>query len=142
LPTFQLPFLSPDRKYRTFQIDGDSMLPIPDKSYITAEYLTNWHDLKDGHAFIILTMDEGIVFKIAYNQIRSKKKLLLRSLNHAYKPYEINIADVKEIWKFVYYTSPEIPEPIVEKDDLITTMANLQQDVYKLMGKVETSLGK
>src|SRR6185369_16994492 len=68
LPTFQLPFLSPDRKYRTFQIDGDSMLPIPDKSYITAEYLTNWNDLKDGHAYIILTMDDGIVFKIAYNQ--------------------------------------------------------------------------
>jgi len=32
LPTFQLPFLSKDRKYRTFQLDGDSMYPIKDKS--------------------------------------------------------------------------------------------------------------
>ena len=31
LPTFQLPFLSKERKYRTFQIDGDSMYPIPSK---------------------------------------------------------------------------------------------------------------
>src|SRR5665648_762449 len=30
LPVFQLPFLSPERKYRTFQISGDSMSPIPD----------------------------------------------------------------------------------------------------------------
>ena len=33
LPVFQLPFLSRDKKYRTFQISGDSMLPIPDGSY-------------------------------------------------------------------------------------------------------------
>lgn len=43
LPSFQLPFLSAERKYRTFQISGDSMLPIPDKSYVTAEYIeTGW----------------------------------------------------------------------------------------------------
>ena len=35
LPTFSMPFLSRERKYRTFQISGDSMLPIPDGSYVT-----------------------------------------------------------------------------------------------------------
>jgi len=30
LPRFRLPFLSGKRKYRTFQLKGDSMLPIPD----------------------------------------------------------------------------------------------------------------
>jgi len=142
LPTFQLPFLSTDRKYRMFQIDGDSMLPIPDKSFVTAEYINDWNEVKDGHAYIILTMDEGIVFKVAYNQIRSKKKLLLRSLNHLYKPYEINVAEVKEIWKFVYYTASVLPEPVIEKDGLMTSIVNLQQDIYKLMGRVETSLAK
>ncbi len=38
LPTFQLPFLSRDKKYRTFQISGDSMLPIPDESFVTICY--------------------------------------------------------------------------------------------------------
>ena len=42
LPVFQLPFLSPQRKYRTFQISGDSMLPIPDGAYITGEFVENW----------------------------------------------------------------------------------------------------
>ncbi len=146
LPTFQLPFLSADRKYRTFQIDGDSMLPIPDKSYITCEFLSNWNDVKDGHAYIILTLDEGIVFKVIYNQIRTKKKLLLRSLNHAYDPYEVPVADVKEIWKFVYYTSPQMPEPVMEKDELLGSVNKLQQEMKHLIGKVDgmliRSLGK
>ena len=142
LPTFNLPFLSTERKYRTFQTDGDSMLPIPDKSYVTAEYVTDWHDVKDGHAYIVLTMDEGIVFKVVYNQVRTKKKLLLRSLNTTYKPYEVNVSEVKEIWKMVYYTSPQLPEPVIEKDELVTAVSNLQHDVYKLLDKVEMALGK
>jgi transcriptional regulator with XRE-family HTH domain len=73
LPTFTLPFLSEDRKYRTFQLDGDSMLPIPSGAYIIGEYLRDWHDIKDGHAYVILTKNDGIVFKVVYNQIRKKQ---------------------------------------------------------------------
>lgn len=142
LPSFQLPFLSPDRKYRTFQIEGDSMLPIPEKSYITGEFVVNWADVKDGHAYIVLTADDGIVFKVVYNQIRTRKKLLLRSLNPLYKPYEVPISEVREMWRLVYYSSPELPEPLQEKDKLLSSLANLQQDVYKLITKVETVLGK
>src|SRR5204863_2002257 len=68
LPTFQLPILYNDRKYRMFQISGDSMLPIPDKSWVVGEYVENFNDIKDGHPYILLTNDEGIVFKMAYNQ--------------------------------------------------------------------------
>ena len=39
LPVFTLPFLSDKRKYRTFQLKGDSMLPIPDGSWVTGEFL-------------------------------------------------------------------------------------------------------
>src|SRR4030065_178917 len=35
LPVFQLPFLSKQKKYRTFQLTGDSMLPITPKSWVT-----------------------------------------------------------------------------------------------------------
>ena len=68
LPTFQLPFLSSERKYRAFQIDGDSMLPIPHGSWIIAEFVQDWRDVKDGSAYIVVTKDEGIVFKIVFNQ--------------------------------------------------------------------------
>src|SRR3954470_18543565 len=97
LPTFELPLLLNDRKYRMFQISGDSMLPIPDKSWVIGEYLENWYDIKDGQPYIVLTQEEGIVFKIAYNQLKKKKNLLLKSLNTVYDPYEININEVKEV---------------------------------------------
>ena len=51
LPTFHLPFLNKSRKYRTFQISGDSMPPVSDGSYVTAEYLENWTMIKDGFPY-------------------------------------------------------------------------------------------
>jgi len=39
LPTFQLPFLKKDRKYRTFPIKGDSMPPVSNGSYVVGEYV-------------------------------------------------------------------------------------------------------
>lgn len=137
LPTFQLPFLSPDRKYRTFQISGDSMLPIPDKSYVTAEFVDNWMNVKDGNAYIVLTQDDGVVFKVLYNQLRSKKKLLLKSLNPAYEPYELNLNEVREIWKFINYISHELPEPEGNKDELLNTVNQLQKEVTKISNKLK-----
>jgi transcriptional regulator with XRE-family HTH domain len=107
LPTFQLPILYNDRKYRMFQIDGDSMLPIPDQSWVIGEYVENWYDIKNGHAYILLTKDEGIVFKVILNELKKKKKLILHSKNTFYKPYEVDVNEVKEVWKFVNYISSE-----------------------------------
>ena len=137
LPTFQLPFLSIDKKFRTFQISGDSMLPIPDKAYVTAEYIENWTDIKDGFAHIVVTADDGIVFKVVYNHIHNKKKLLLKSLNPVYKPYEVNVGDVKEVWKFINYISSELPENDLQNSKLTTTVTKMQNE----MDKIKTLLG-
>jgi transcriptional regulator with XRE-family HTH domain len=135
LPTFQLPFLSRERKYRTFQIDGDSMLPIPDKSYVIGEFLQNWHEIKDGNAYIIVTREEGIVFKVAFNQIRKKKNLLLKSLNPLYQPYEIDISEVLEVWKFINFMSAELPNQDAQVGRILDKINELQDEATKLMGK-------
>lgn len=101
LPQFSLPFLDKRKKYRSFQISGDSMLPIQDKTYVTCEYVEDWTSLKDGLCYVILTKEDGIVFKRVYNDIAKSKKLVLISNNPIYKPYEVNIEDVLEIWKYV-----------------------------------------
>jgi transcriptional regulator with XRE-family HTH domain len=133
LPTFQLPFLSPDRKYRTFQISGDSMLPIPDKSYVIGEFVADWHEVKDGGAYIILTRDEGIVFKIVFNQIKVRKNLLLRSLNPVYDPYELPVSEVLEMWKFVNYISNQIPEPQVPgQDSLMESVTRITEEAERI----------
>jgi len=127
LPTFQLPFLQKDKKYRAFQLDGDSMLPIPDRAHVIGEYVQNLNTLKDGTAYIIVTQDDGVVFKVVYNQIRKRKKLLLRSLNTAYEPYEIGIEQVIEAWRFVNYFTSEIPDQYNE-------LATLKKD-FKAMSE-------
>ncbi|HNS13341.1 MAG TPA: helix-turn-helix domain-containing protein [Bacteroidia bacterium] len=137
LPTFQLPILFNDRKYRMFQISGDSMLPIPDKSFVIGEYLENWYDIKDGQAYVILTQDDGLVFKVAFNQLRKKKSLTLKSLNPEYEPYEVQANDVREVWKFCNYMSSELPEHSMDKDDLLTKLAALEKDVKGIKSVLE-----
>lgn len=107
LPTFQLPFLSRNKKHRTFQIDGDSMPPANHKSWVTGEFLQDWKAIKDGYPYIIVTKEEGIVFKIVFNKIRESKSLLLCSTNTFYEPYEIKIEDVLEVWKFTNFISED-----------------------------------
>ncbi|MBA3648995.1 MAG: LexA family transcriptional regulator [Chitinophagales bacterium] len=137
LSTFQLPILFDDRKYRMFQIDGDSMLPIPDKSWVIGEYIENWNDIKNGDACILLTQDEGIVFKIAHNLISRKKKLELHSLNTAYQPYEIDINDVKEVWKFCNYISSEIPEQLRGKDELLALVEKMETELMVIKNRLK-----
>jgi transcriptional regulator with XRE-family HTH domain len=132
LPMFNLPFLSRERKYRTFQLKGDSMLPIPDKSWVTGEFLHDWHDIKSGKAYIILTTGDGIVFKVVENNIEKSGRLVLFSLNPLYEPYEVHINDVREIWKFVHYISDELPEPVLPEKQLLRTVATMKQDLYQL----------
>jgi transcriptional regulator with XRE-family HTH domain len=132
LEVFQLPFLSGEKKYRTFQLQGDSMLPIPEKAWVTGEYVLNWKELKTGEACVVLTMDDGLVFKIIENRIEQEGRLILYSLNPFYEPYEINVSQIREIWKFIHFISQEIPEPVVPENQLVRTVASLKQDIERL----------
>jgi len=132
LQVFQLPFLSGEKKYRTFQLQGDSMLPIPEKAWVTGEYVVNWKELKTGEACVVLTMDEGIVFKIIENRIEEEGNVILYSLNPLYEPYEIHVSGIKEIWRFTHFISHEIPEPVIPENQLVRTVAALKQDMDRL----------
>jgi transcriptional regulator with XRE-family HTH domain len=100
LPQFSMPFpeLPSDRTYRVFQIEGESMLPIPPKSYVISEYVQDWTDLKTDERYVFLTKDEGVVFKRVrtHPHIRSYE---LISDNPAFKPYFIKQSQVLEVWK-------------------------------------------
>lgn len=136
LPVFQLPFLSASKKYRTFQISGDSMYPIPDGSWVTGEFVQDWSNIITGHAYIVFTSDEGIVFKIAENLIAKEQKLTLYSLNPLYEPYDVPVTEVKEVWAFVNYISAEIPDPMIPREELLSTVARLKNDMDMVKNKV------
>ena len=136
LPTFKLPFLSKQKKYRTFQISGDSMLPIPDGSYVTGEFVMDWNEIKNHQAYIILTREDGVVFKVVENRIRDSRKLVLHSLNPLYDPYDLPVNEVREVWKFVNYISSEVPRGNKEKEQLAEEVEQLKKQVQAIQMKL------
>jgi hypothetical protein len=40
----------------------------PNGSWVTGEYVQNWQTLRDGQPYIVITKEDGIVFKVLYNQ--------------------------------------------------------------------------
>lgn len=132
LPTFSLPFLSKNRKYRSFPIQGDSMPPVDEGSYVVAEYIQNWSSVKSGTPCIVVTKEDGIVFKIVNNFLAQQQSLELCSTNPIYQPYMVHINEVLEIWKFVNYISPKFNEMRVDDHQLARSIQNLQREVLDL----------
>lgn len=132
LPTFNLPFLKKDRKYRTFPIKGDSMPPVSDGSYVVAEYVENWNMVKDGFPHIVVTLNDGIVFKIVYKRLNDNQSFQLCSTNPLFEPYEVHANEIVEIWKFVNYISNDVPVGEFKESELTKAILDLQTEVKHL----------
>lgn len=136
LSVFNLPFLPENRKFRTFQINGDSMLPIPSGSWVTGEYVVDWTTIRSRQASIIITENEGLVFKIIENKLDEDGKFILHSLNPEFEPYEMLVGDIREIWKFVHFISHQMPEPVSMQDELLLRVKSIQENVEAIKGKI------
>jgi phage repressor protein C with HTH and peptisase S24 domain len=139
LPTFNLPFLSKEKKYRSFPIKGDSMPPVVEGSYVVAEFVQNWMTLRDDTPCVVVTKNDGIVFKIVHNLISKNQSLQLCSTNPFYSPYYVHVNEVIEIWKFVNYISPELPEVKIDDKDISKTLQTLQKEIHELKTVVSKS---
>ncbi|SMD00704.1 XRE family transcriptional regulator [Pedobacter nyackensis] len=135
LPKFQLPlpFLK-HGTFRAFEIVGDSMLPIQPGSVIVAEYMDNWNDVKTGETYIVVSKNEGVVYKRAGNRFKENKDLKLISDNKIYDPYTVSADDILEIWKAKAYISTALPDPTPEPtiETLSTMMAQMQKSISQL----------
>ncbi|MES2559826.1 MAG: LexA family transcriptional regulator [Bacteroidota bacterium] len=97
LPNMNLPFKITG-KHRAFPIKGDSMPPLKDGSFVVGKFVESIKDIHDGSTYILITKDEGIVYK----RVRAKANVLeLISDNKVYSPYMVHAKDVLEIWEFV-----------------------------------------
>jgi len=105
------------------------MLPIPDGSWVTGEFIQNWTNLVNGHAYIVLTLDDGIVFKVLENLLEKESKLTLYSLNPLYPPYDVHVSQIKEVWQFVHYISTELPPAMPTNGDMQQTINSIRRDV-------------
>jgi SOS-response transcriptional repressor LexA len=120
--------------FRAFEIKGDSMLPLVSGTVIIGEYVENWNDVKPGDTYVVLSKNEGVVYKRIGNKYRDNKKLKLMSDNPAYEPYDVGADDILEIWKAKAYLSTQLPMPAPEPsmENLTSMMAEMQKSISKL----------
>ena len=125
LKKIKLPFL-PTGTHRAFPINGDSMLPVKDGSFIVAKFVEDTTDIKDGRTYIVLTKEDGLVYKRVYNKIKQKQKLELHSDNKTYTPYDVKIEDVLELWEFTCCINTQE----YDKEELkLSSIMNMFQDL-------------
>ena len=100
LQTMNLPFKVVG-KHRVFPIKGDSMPPLETGDYVVGKYVESVNEIKDGNTYVLLTKDDGLVYKRVYNHLKKDRSLLLVSDNKSYEPYQVSSHDVLEIWEYV-----------------------------------------
>jgi transcriptional regulator with XRE-family HTH domain len=135
LNTFTLPMLS-GSNYRAFEIIGDSMLPTPSGSIIVGEKIENTTDIKNSQAYIVVSRNEGIVYKRVEKNNRSKNKLTLVSDNPQYQPYQVNAEDVVELWQAQMVISKISLQQRWDVNSLASMVNNLQSQVSTLKKKM------
>jgi transcriptional regulator with XRE-family HTH domain len=135
LNTFTLPMLAPG-SYRAFEIVGDSMLPTQSGSVIVGEKVENLEDLKNNNTYIVISRNEGIVYKRMMKNARSKNKYTLISDNTSYQPYNINAEDVLEVWKATMIISRANVAARWDVNQLASVVSNLQEQISTLKKKM------
>jgi transcriptional regulator with XRE-family HTH domain len=136
LPVFNLPHLPRDRKYRMFPTEGDSMLPFPEKAMIIAEFIDDWYSIKDDELCIVVTMNDGIVFKQVQNRLKADQAFILKSLNPVYKPYIVPGKEVLEIWKYHNYLSDVSPTGDISLLHLAEDIRSVKSDVNRILSRM------
>ncbi len=136
LPVFNLPFLPDGKKYRTFQLQGDSMLPIPHGAWVTGEYVVDWTLISNLQACIVCTLDEGLVFKLVENNLSKNGEFVLHSLNPEYKPYSIKVSSITEVWRFVNFISHQMPATVNVTAEVLERIKVLQTDITDIKQRI------
>jgi len=135
LNTFTLPMLSGGH-YRAFEIIGDSMLPTPSGSIIVGEKVESIDDVKNGMAYIVVSKNEGIVYKRIQKNSKNKTKITLESDNPSFQPYQINTADIVELWSAQVVIGKVASQQRWDVNALANLVNNLQDQVSSLKNKM------
>ena len=136
LPTFDLPLpeVTPNMTYRMFQIEGDSMLPVPSGSYILSTFEEDWHRIGGMRPYVVVTCDRGVVFKRIENRLDTEHRdFWLISDNPDYPPYAVAPNDVVEVWRARGYLAFDWPTPAFSGMERIQgTLDSLRAEIHAL----------
>lgn len=132
LQHISLPFLGTG-KFRSFAVDGDSMPPHKDSSFIVGRYVENINEAKEGKSYIVMTT-EGITYKRLKK--KNAKSLLLESDNEFYKPFEVKLSEVLELWEYAgSVATEEFEKEDISKEEIRGLLQGLRQEINQLKDK-------
>jgi transcriptional regulator with XRE-family HTH domain len=135
LNTFTLPMVG-NGNYRAFEIVGDSMLPTPSGSIIVGEKVEALDHVANNNAYIVVTRNEGIVYKRIQKNVKSKASLMLVSDNPSYQPYQVSSTEILECWSAQFIISKQQKHNKFDVDSLANIVTNLQAQVSSLKKKM------
>jgi hypothetical protein len=76
------------------------MLPLKDGAYVVARFVESLDDIKNGTTYVVVTDNNGIVYKRVYNTLKQNGHLSLQSDNKSYASFEVPASEVLELWEF------------------------------------------
>lgn len=128
LPTISLPFINAERS-RAFEMGNDFPLH---NSIVVGNGISDWSEVLDGKFYVILTAQQGVIYRRVYNQVKIKGALLLSSDNSTIPSFEISIKDVIEIWEVNSFVSQQLPEPQISLERVKDLVDDLTQELDRL----------
>jgi len=132
LQHISLPFLGTG-KFRSFAVDGDSMPPHKNSSFIVGRYMENIKEAKEGKSYIVITI-EGMTYK----RLKEKRNntLLLESDNEFYEPFEVQLSEILELWEYAgSVASEEFDREDISKEDIRGLLQGLRKEIMYLKEK-------
>jgi len=127
LPKYRFPDLPKGKTFRLFPTTGDSMVPIPEGSDVLASFVEDWKQIKPCTlCIVVLRSGQDFVFK---QVTLTGKKLHLESLNGQYQPYQVNLEDVLEIWKFDRFISRQVPAHPNELEEIKSLLLDMKREL-------------
>ncbi|GJM30300.1 MAG: hypothetical protein DHS20C17_29350 [Cyclobacteriaceae bacterium] len=131
LPTYRLPGVRAGT-YRSFEIEGDSMLPLSPGTIVVGKYVESWREIRNSHTYILVTQQEGVVYKRVINKVKSKGQLVLLSDNPVYEPYAVDIEEISEAWAYYCHLSNAGAEQKSNLEQLLQAVEELKHEVAAL----------
>ncbi|ESU26670.1 putative transcriptional regulator [Flavobacterium limnosediminis JC2902] len=134
LPIISLPFLGAG-KHRAFPVEGDSMPPHEDGSFIVGKYVEGFGEIRDGKTYIVVTKDDGIVYKRLNKN--GKNALVLHSDNSFYEPYQVKASDIIEIWEYVCNIGRNDQKMEHTTDTVTSLLIEMRKELREVKAKIQ-----
>lgn len=130
LPRLHIPALQ--GRYRAFEIEGDSMLPMESGSIVICKYVEKIQDIKKNESYILISNRDGVVYKRIQKDSQNKS-LICISDNKTYPVFQMPWEEVAEVWEYQAHIAFRDPKYIHDSltEEKLEDIQNKISDLHK-----------